>query len=122
MKLRVAQIRIVPEKGNMEKNFSMLLRTLKALEKNRPDVVITPECFLDGYVSTEDSVTKQSITRYAIDPTTSHYTKAISSMAIGNTYTNTIQSVQKSLENLYLSIGKRIIFFISTRKMRIYSM
>ena len=68
MKLRVAQIRIVPEKGNMEKNFSMLLRALKTLEKHRPDVVITPECFLDGYVSTEHSVTKQSITMYAIDP------------------------------------------------------
>jgi len=78
MNLRVAQIRIVPEQGNMEENFSMLLRALKTLEKHRPDVVITPECFLDGYVSIEKSVTKRSITKYAIDPAASSYTRAIS--------------------------------------------
>ena len=81
MKLRIAQIRIVPEKGNLKGNLSKLLRTLTALEKHRPDVVITPECLLDGYVSTRKSVTKRNILKYAIDPMTSTCAEAISAWA-----------------------------------------
>ncbi len=81
MKLRIAQIRIVPEKGNLKGNFKNLLRSMKALEKHRPDVVITPECFLDGYVTTEKSVTRKTILKYAIDPQTSPYTEVISEWA-----------------------------------------
>jgi len=39
-----------------------------------PDVVVTPEGFLDGYVSTESSVTKADMMNYAIDPATSEFT------------------------------------------------
>jgi predicted amidohydrolase len=77
VKLRIAQIRISPAKGNLEGNFAKLRSALHALEKHRPDVVVTPECFLDGYVSTEKSVTRSTIRQYAIDPETSPYARAI---------------------------------------------
>lgn len=77
MKLRIAQVRVVPVKGDLPGNFAALRSVLGALEKRRPDVVVTPECFLDGYVSTEKSVTRRNIRRYAIDPVRSDYARAI---------------------------------------------
>ncbi|HSJ53728.1 MAG TPA: carbon-nitrogen hydrolase family protein, partial [Anaerolineae bacterium] len=41
----------------------------------RPDVVVTPECFLDGYVATEQEITRQNIGQCAIDPDTSAYVR-----------------------------------------------
>jgi len=78
MKLRIAQIRITPEKGDLKGNFSRLRSALRALEKHRPDVVVTPECYLDGYVSTEKSVTRKTLLKFAIDPESSPYTREIS--------------------------------------------
>lgn len=77
MKLRIAQIRIVPRKGNLAENFSRLRAILARLEKHRLDVIVTPECFLDGYVSTEKSVTRKNILKYAIDPESSPYAHEI---------------------------------------------
>jgi len=78
MKLRVAQIRITPEKGDLDGNFSRLRSALRVLEKHRPDVVVTPECYLDGYVSTEESLTRRALRKFAIDPESSAYTREIS--------------------------------------------
>jgi predicted amidohydrolase len=52
MSLRIAQIRIVPEKGNPACDLLKLRSALKAVRRHHPDVVATPECFLDGCVST----------------------------------------------------------------------
>jgi predicted amidohydrolase len=55
---------------------------LKSIEKDEHvDVVVTPEGFLDGYVSTEKSVTKEDMVKYAIDPLASEYTRAVSDWA-----------------------------------------
>jgi predicted amidohydrolase len=54
-----------------------LRSVLGVLEKHRPDVVVTPECFLDGYVSTGKSVMRRDLRRYAIDPLRSAYTREI---------------------------------------------
>jgi predicted amidohydrolase len=81
MTLRIAQIRIVPEKGDLAGNFAALRLALEAVEKHRPDVVVTPECFLDGYVSTEKSVTRKNIGRFAIDPGSSVYAREIAGWA-----------------------------------------
>ena len=78
MKLRLAQIRIVPEKGDLAGNYAKLLRALRVVAKCRPDVVVTPECFLDGYVSTEPRVTRGNIAAFAIRPESSGYAQGIS--------------------------------------------
>jgi omega-amidase len=81
-KIRVAQIKVYPVKGRMEENHKKLMDILNNIEKNEDvDVVVTPEGFLDGYVSTEKSVTKKDMVKYAIDPLSSKYTRAVSKWA-----------------------------------------
>ena len=84
-KIRVAQIKVYPDKGKMGANHESLMNILKNIEKNeRVDVVVTPEGFVDGYVSMEKSVTKEDMVRYAIDPQTSQYARAVSNWARQN--------------------------------------
>ena len=84
-KIQVAQVKVRPDKGNLQANHEKLMSVIGEVAKNKDiDVVVTPECFLDGYVSTEESVTKESIAKYAIDPSSSKYTEAISSWARKN--------------------------------------
>jgi hypothetical protein len=65
--IRVAQVKVYPLKGEMDANHQRLMDILKDLEAGRKvDVVVTPEGFLDGYVSTEETVTKENMIRYAI--------------------------------------------------------
>jgi len=78
-RIRVAQIKVYPEKERLEANCEKLMGILGIIERNEDvDVVVTPEGFLDGYVSTEETVTKDTIVEYAIDPVTSKYSQAIS--------------------------------------------
>lgn len=84
-KIRVAQIKVYPDKGKMKVNYRRLNNILKDIEKNEDiDVIVTPEGFLDGYVSTDKSVTKEDMVRYAIDPHTSEYSRSVSEWAMQN--------------------------------------
>jgi len=84
-KIRIAQIKVRPDKGKLQANHEKLMSVLGDVAKNEDiDVVVTPECFLDGYVSTEESVTKESIGKYAIDPLSSKYAEAITEWARKN--------------------------------------
>ena len=84
-KIRVTQIKVYPEKGKMDVNHRKLMDIIDKIEKNEEvDVVVTPEGFLDGYVSTEKSVSKEYMIDYAIDPLTSPYTTAVSRWARRN--------------------------------------
>jgi len=80
-KIRIAQIKVYPEKGDLAGNYCQLMTLLDALEIHNPDVVITPECFLDGYVVTEAHVTRDNLTQYAIDPATSEYVRNVADWA-----------------------------------------
>lgn len=80
--IRVAQVKVYPQKGEMKSNHRKLMDILKSIEENEEvDVVVTPEGFLDGYVSTEQSVTKKDMINYAIDPLSSELTRAVSEWA-----------------------------------------
>jgi len=84
-KIRVAQIKVYPQKGQMAANQRKLMGVLGDLEKaGEADVVVTPEGFLDGYVSTESSVAKADMVNYAIDPATSEYALEASAWARRN--------------------------------------
>ena len=80
-KIRIAQVKVFPAKGEMAANHALLMDVLSAIARHKPDVVITPECFLDGYVATEESVSAENIGEYAIDPASSRYTAAVSRWA-----------------------------------------
>lgn len=80
--IRVAQIKVYPKKGEIEANHQKLMGIFEDVQKRQDvDVVVTPEGFLDGYVSTEKSVTKGDMVKYAIDPRASEYTRAVSDWA-----------------------------------------
>jgi beta-ureidopropionase len=81
MSIRVAQIKIQPKRGDLAANHDALMDTLAALAPHKPDVVVTPEGFLDGYVSVEDTVTRENISGYAVDPQTSHNVHAAAQWA-----------------------------------------
>jgi len=83
--IRVAQVKVYPQKGEMKSNHRKLMDILNSIEENEEvDVVVTPEGFLDGYVSTEKSVTKKDMIKYAIDPLSSKFTRAVSEWADRN--------------------------------------
>lgn len=81
MIVRIAQVKVYPVKGDLEANHRALMEVLEAITPHQPDVVITPECFLDGYVSTEDWVTGETIVEYAIDPATSPLVHSVAGWA-----------------------------------------
>ena len=78
MKITVAQVKIVPEKKKMSSNHDRLMKVLDQIARHKPTVTVTGECFLDGYVVTENGINRETLLDYAIDPEDSRYTKAIS--------------------------------------------
>jgi predicted amidohydrolase len=82
----IVQVKVYPEKGDLEANFAQLVSTLEQIQAAVPrvDAVITPECFLDGYVVTEEWVTRESIVRYAIDPHRSAFVDQVGRWAADN--------------------------------------
>jgi len=84
-RIRVVQIKIYPQKGQMAANHRKLMSVLSDVEKaGTVDVIVTSEGFLDGYVSTESSVAKADMVNYAIDPATSEYALEASAWAKRN--------------------------------------
>jgi len=62
-------VKVYPTKGYMDANHEKLMSVLDEIQRHhKVDVVITPEGFLDGYVSTVKSVTKADMVKYAVDP------------------------------------------------------
>jgi len=49
--VRLALMRGVPVKWNLEANFEVFLKQLAQAAPDRPDIFITPECWLDGYAA-----------------------------------------------------------------------
>jgi len=82
--IRVAQVRVVPGKGDLRANCDTLMSVLRELADRDVDVVVTPECFLDGYVATEDRVDPDGLKNFAIDPADSPYVDAVSAWAREN--------------------------------------
>jgi predicted amidohydrolase len=81
MRIRVAQVKAYPTKGDLTANREQLMTILAGLADHVPDVVVTPEAFLDGYIATEAFVTRENIGQYAIDPMTSSHVAEISGWA-----------------------------------------
>ncbi|MBL9215593.1 MAG: carbon-nitrogen hydrolase family protein [Opitutaceae bacterium] len=67
-KIRVAAVRSYPAKGDLDANLERLMEILGQVGRQHPDVVVTPECFLDGYLAFRSDVTRGNMVRWAIDP------------------------------------------------------
>jgi predicted amidohydrolase len=84
MEISVAQVKVYPVKGDLVENHGQLMAALQAIAGHRVDVVVTPECFLDGYVVTEDYVSGDNLADYAVDPPASDYVDAVAGWAAKN--------------------------------------
>jgi predicted amidohydrolase len=65
-KIRVCLLKVMPAKGDLEGNMLTLENMLQQVPMSGIDVIITPECYLDGYVSTEDDVDRANIAHYGV--------------------------------------------------------
>lgn len=76
--IHLAQIRFEPRKGEVQWNTDRLMEVLSQMAGQGVDVVVTPECLLDGYAATDASVTHEDLLGWAIDPATSAITRDLS--------------------------------------------
>jgi len=81
MIVRIALVKAYPTKGDLDANHAQLMAILGEVADHTADVVVTPEGFLDGYISTEEYVTRENIARYAIDPMNSPYVSGVANWA-----------------------------------------
>lgn len=79
IKIRVATVRSYPKKGDIATNSIRLLEILERIAPQHADVVVTPECFLDGYTVTMPGVNRRTVRKYGIDPEHSEIGQAVSS-------------------------------------------
>lgn len=101
--IRIAQIKIVPEKGNLKANHEKLMAILQEVATGGVDVVVTPECFLDGYVAPEDWVNADNIVDYAINPSDNPYVSSVSRWASENSTWVVFGCLRLSAEGVYNS-------------------
>lgn len=80
-KVRLALIRAVPEKWNLEANFDVFLKLLEEAGSHDPDIVITPEGWLDGYASPDKASTPERLRAVAQDLSASPYLERVSAEA-----------------------------------------
>jgi predicted amidohydrolase len=81
MTIRIAQVKVYPVKREMDANAARLASILDEIAPHKPDVVITPEGFLDGYVSTEEDLDSDGLRDFSVDPANSSYVKSIAAWA-----------------------------------------
>ena len=101
--VRIAQLRIIPEQGDLADNAEALMAALRELASEDVDVVVTPECFLDGYVAVEASVTRDDLVGYAIDPANSPYVGAVRAWARENATWVVLGVSRRAAEGVYNS-------------------
>jgi len=75
-KIRVCLLKIMPAKGDLEGNMHALEKVLDTVPAAGVDVIVTPECYLDGYVSTEDDVDRENIARYGVQDNSPYVQRA----------------------------------------------
>lgn len=64
--IRVCLLKVMPAKGDLAGNMDKLERLIDEIPDRGIDVLVTPEGYLDGYVSTEEYVDAAHITRYGV--------------------------------------------------------
>jgi len=65
--MRIGLVKILPEKKALESNLQRLLETAARCGHQRLDVIVTPECFLDGYIAAGDDIDRRRLLEFSID-------------------------------------------------------
>lgn len=79
--VRLALLRAVPQKWDLDANFKVFLEGLDVAARREAEVFITPECWLDGYASAARDSTKQRLRSIAQDLNASPYLEQVADKA-----------------------------------------
>ena len=79
--VRIGMLKAMPGKWSVEANWRIFEEQLQANRHRKLDVIVTPECFLDGYAVTEKDWTARRFARVAQDVETSPYIKKVQGFA-----------------------------------------
>jgi predicted amidohydrolase len=79
--VRLALLRAVPKKWELEANFKVFLQGANLAAQGHADVLITPECWLDGYASPAEDSTPEKIRAVAQGLESSPYLKQVAEKA-----------------------------------------
>lgn len=80
-RVRVAQMRGIPEKWNLDANFHVFLEQVAMAAEQQPDIFITPECWLDGYAAADKASTPDRLKSVAQDLASSSYLRRVAKEA-----------------------------------------
>jgi len=80
-KARLALMKAVPQKWNVAANFEVFLELLEEAHEAHADILITPECWLDGYAAPDKASTPQKLREVAQDPQASPYLQRVANEA-----------------------------------------
>jgi predicted amidohydrolase len=80
-KLRVGAIKAVPMKWSKPRNWSTLERLAREAARRGARIVVTPECFLDGYVIHEEDCSPERLKRMAERGERGAYVKKLMALA-----------------------------------------
>ena len=79
--VRLGLLRSVPEKWDLESNFSVFLTRLADADAQGAEVFITPECWLDGYAAADPASTRERLRGVAQDIVASPYLSRVAEQA-----------------------------------------
>lgn len=80
-RVRVGLFTAMPVKWDLEANWRAFEETVARHAGERPDVIVTPECFLDGYAAAAKDWTLEKFAAIAQEETTSPYIAKVRAMA-----------------------------------------
>ena len=80
-KMRLALMKAVPEKWDLDANFNVFLRLIEEATAGRADLFVTPECWLDGYAAPDKTSTPEKLRGIAQDPKDSPYLRRVAEEA-----------------------------------------
>lgn len=80
-KIRLALMRASPRFDNLDANFEVFVQAVKLAAQKSADVLITPECWLDGYTSKQKGSTRARLRKIAQPLETSPYLREVSRLA-----------------------------------------
>ncbi|MCG3198195.1 MAG: Formamidase [bacterium] len=78
---RLGLLRGVPRKWDLESNYKVFLEGVEKASEQGVDILITPECWLDGYAAPDPESTPERLREVAQDPNFSAYLKEVSALA-----------------------------------------
>ena len=79
--VRVALMHGIPEKWNLDANFAVFLEQLDAASDKGADILITPECWLDGYAAPDKKSTPERLRAVAQPLESSPYLRRVADEA-----------------------------------------